>query len=224
MQLNSKTLKICLAILCLLPVRAVGLPQLGGANFFMELIKDQKTGKIISEVWKPICGYEGLYSVSNYGRVKSLNRIIVRKNGAPQKIHERILSPGKVPADYGYYLTVMLCNHGIDKMFLIHVLVAKAFLKRIKGKNEVNHLDEVKHNNVLWNLEWNNHHENNTYRKKNKTSKYYGVHWSTKAKKWVAVIGLKGDRKYLGSYKSERYAYNKVRKAMDDYNIINKYL
>lgn len=53
----------------------------------------EKENPIETEVWKDIKGYEGLYQVSNMGRVKSLERIIIRKNGSKMPVKERILKP-----------------------------------------------------------------------------------------------------------------------------------
>ena len=94
------------------------------------------------EIWKPITGYEGLYSVSNLGRVKSLS---YKCTGV-----EKILKPGK----YGGYLRVGLCKNGKCKFFLVHRLVAIAFIPNPMGLPEVNHLNEDKTLNVVSNLEW----------------------------------------------------------------------
>ena len=61
---------------------------------------EQKENKMKKEIWRDIAGYEGLYQVSNMGRVKSLERIITRKNGKKQTIRERILKPRATPDGY----------------------------------------------------------------------------------------------------------------------------
>ncbi len=198
-------------------------PLAGGVPFVMELSKHPITGEIIPEEWKPIPDYEGLYEISNYGRVKSLQRIIIRSNGHPQTINERILSPGKLHADHGHYLVVMLCDHGFEKTYLIHVMVAELFVPKIENKTEVNHIDEVKSNNFYLNLEWCNHYENNTYKKKNKTSRFYGVHWNSRQKGWRAIVVINGKAKYLGIYTSEELAYSIVLETQKKHGIVNKY-
>ena len=95
------------------------------------------------EIWKDIEGYEGLYQVSNKGRVKSLNY------GRTGK--EKILRPGK---NNDGYLIVILYKNGKKKNFRIHRLVAKAFLTNPNNLLEVNHRDENKENNHVENLEW----------------------------------------------------------------------
>lgn len=92
------------------------------------------------EIWKDIEGYEGLYQVSNYGRVKSLNK---RKG--------RILKPAK---DKGGYLRVALHKQGTQKHYKIHRLVAQAFIPNPQNLPQVNHKDENPTNNTVQNLEW----------------------------------------------------------------------
>ena len=118
------------------------------------------------EIWKPILNYEGLYEVSNWGRVKSL------KFGK-----ERILKPGT--NKYGY-LIVILCKNGKVKSFSVHRLVAEAFLPNPHNYPCVNHKDECKTNNNVNNLEWCTYTYNNNYgtkieriSKNRDTSKYF---------------------------------------------------
>ena len=115
----------------------------------------------MNEVWKDIKGYEGLYLVSNKGRIKSLERIVIRKNGRKQTIRkngrkqtirERIL---KQQTDKDGYLLVTLCNgSGKMKTFKVHRLVCEAFHKKVKNQSEVNHINEDKLDNRACNLEW----------------------------------------------------------------------
>ena len=102
----------------------------------------------MEEIWKDIEGYEGKYKVSNYGRVKSLQRI--SKNGT--KIKERILNPS--PQKNGYVQVHLSTDDGY-RWELVHRLVANAFLRR-KTESDciVNHLDNNPSNNKLDNLEW----------------------------------------------------------------------
>lgn len=99
------------------------------------------------EVWKDIEGYEGLYQVSNLGRVKN------SRTG-------RILKFGK---HKNGYLQVILCKNGKTKHYYIHRLVAKTFIPNPQNKPEVNHIDENKENNHVENLEWVTHNENMKY-------------------------------------------------------------
>ena len=113
------------------------------------------------EIWRDIKGYEGLYQVSDMGRVKSLERTVTRKNGRKQTIRERILKPR---SDGHGYLQVKLCNNsGKQKTVKVHRLVCEAFHKNSENKPCVNHIDENKTNNVASNLEWCTYSENNKH-------------------------------------------------------------
>lgn len=105
---------------------------------------------VVIEQWRDIDGYEELYQVSNIGRIKSLSREIW--NGYKHYIREeKILSLTINPQ--GYY-KVSLCKNNKVTSFLVHRLVAKAFVLNPNEYNVVNHKDENKLNNSADNLEW----------------------------------------------------------------------
>ena len=107
------------------------------------------------EIWKDIQGYEGLYQVSNYGRVKSLERKVKSKGGF-RKVSERILKP--MVTSYGYR-AVSFYNPN-NKKYKIHRLVVQAFLNNPNNYEQVNHIDGDKTNNHVDNLEWCSHEMN----------------------------------------------------------------
>lgn len=113
----------------------------------------------MEEVWRGILGYEGMYQVSNLGNVKSLERYIPCNRGM-RLVTERILKQ-KVNK-YGYSQVVM--SKG-NKMVLknVHRLVAEAFIPNTENKEQVNHIDGCKHNNVVSNLEWVTRSENSQH-------------------------------------------------------------
>lgn len=103
---------------------------------------------LINERWLPIKGYEGLYEISNYGRVRSLN---YRNKGV-----RKVLS---CHARLGYYIKVSLVKGGVSKYYRVHRLVAQAFLPPpLKGQTQVHHKNGDKRDNRVLdgysNLEW----------------------------------------------------------------------
>lgn len=103
----------------------------------------------MEEIWKDIKGYEGLYQVSNLGRVKSFSHIVRCRNG-------KRIQPGKTltGAFDGNYLHVTLFKNGKRKICFIHRLVASTFIDNPYDLPQVNHKDGNKMNNNVKNLEW----------------------------------------------------------------------
>lgn len=103
-----------------------------------------------NEIWKDIKGYEGYYQVSNFGRVKSIERDIPHGNRIIH-LHSKIL---KNRYDAGGYIRISLCKNGVQKSFALHRLVAEHFIPNPNNLPQINHKDENKENNNVDNLEW----------------------------------------------------------------------
>lgn len=116
----------------------------------------------MGEIWKDIEDYEGLYQVSNLGRVKSLARKYKVKNrwgSYSIRTHaEKIIKNHLDSKDK--YVNVCLCKNGHGKFLLLHRLVAVAFIPNPENKEDVNRIDGNKRNNIIYNLEWNTRSEN----------------------------------------------------------------
>lgn len=164
------------------------------------------------EVWKDIPGYESHYKVSNFGRVKSL------KNN-----REKIL---KLNPDKDGYSIVYLCLNSKIKTFKVHRLVMLSFVG--KSELQVDHLNKIKNDNRIENLEYVTPRENilrgDMCQKKKAGcySKYIGVTYSPKylKKPWIARLQYKGKRINLGIYKTEEEANEIVMKFKKENNLI----
>lgn len=112
-----------------------------------------------NENWKPVKGYEGVYSISNLGRLKSEARLVVNnKSGGNRLIEESILN--RVSVNSSGYLNCLLYKNNKGKPVYIHRLVAEHFITKVDGKNFVNHKNGIKTDNRNENLEWCTEKEN----------------------------------------------------------------
>ena len=109
------------------------------------------------EVWKPIPGWEDTYEVSSLGRVKSLARTVVRKDGITRKTKDRILSPWTSGPGYPQ---VSLKGNGRNSRHYVHELVMLAFVGPRPQGVEILHQDDCKTNNALSNLRYGTRREN----------------------------------------------------------------
>lgn len=103
------------------------------------------------EQWKPIKGLEGYYEVSNQGRIRSLDRVLLGCYGSVQHKKGQLMKPINMPNGY---LAQGFNYNGKHRQYYIHRLVAQAFIPNPNNLPEVNHKDEDKANNVVDNLEW----------------------------------------------------------------------
>lgn len=105
----------------------------------------------MQEEWHDIVGYEGLYQVSDLGRVRSLDRTIQREDNAPFVLPGRIL---KCRTDKDGYILVTLNGGFSPKTFKVHRLVAQAFIKNDDNLPQVDHINGARNDNRIVNLRW----------------------------------------------------------------------
>lgn len=111
------------------------------------------------EVWRDVVGYEGFYQVSNLGRVRSLDRVVVYRSGSKRIVRGRIL---KQTFSTSYY-KVSLCKNGAIVKRNVHRLIAETFLEPVEGKDYVDHINADTRDNRVENLRWVTMAENNQH-------------------------------------------------------------
>ncbi|MDT3429186.1 hypothetical protein J2Z22_004786 [Paenibacillus forsythiae] len=185
----------------------------------MTINKLKQNEDLQGEEWLPVVGYEGLYEVSNLGRVKRLSNSATRK--------EKMLKP-QIQRDG--YQRVTLYKKGQKKRKAIHRLVAIAFIPNPENKEQVNHLDADKLNNKLANLQWATRKENITHaitlglmKKTNKaviaihldSGEQYQFKSQTEASRELGIYmkkisnALNGRIKHIGVWRFERSSTDK---------------
>ena len=147
----------------------------------------------MSEQWKDIKGYEGIYQVSTLGRVKRLAGVIETERG-PRRLPERYKKAVMI-AGYLYY---SLYINDIEERCAAHRLVASAFIPNPENKPHVNHLNGIKADNRVENLEWCTRSENmqhalktglwEQYDRHGEKNPMYGKHHSQDAKQKIADV------------------------------------
>lgn len=147
------------------------------------------------EIWKDIEGFDGLYRVSNLGKVFSIRRNKILK--------------GKVDR-YGYQCVVLW--NGKNNYRTVHRLVASAFVPKVEGRNVVNHLDCDKLNNNADNLEWTTVKENTIHAYKN--IKHYNDRcnelWKLSMDKICVKVDAFFNGEYVGSFDSKKEAAERL--------------
>jgi len=162
------------------------------------------------EIWKEITGYEGLYLVSSFGRIKNL------KTNLYLNVKQR--SDG--------YIRIGLYIKGKQTYYYLARLVYKTFIGIDNNDLQINHIDKNKLNNSLNNLELISSRENSCHRSKlnsKKSSIYNGVS-RMKKNSWKSYIYFNSKQITLGIFKTELEAYNKRVQFEKENSILNKYL
>ncbi len=159
------------------------------------------------EVWVDIDHYVGLYKVSNFGRVKSIGRTVLGGRHGHRESNDKILKQRTSKK----YLNVTLCKNGIKKVYTVHRIVLKSFVKE-NIKSQINHINGTGSDNRLVNLEWVTPSENlihSVYILNNKS--YLKAAKEAKIKNSKPVIRV--------SKNGEKKEYNSLALAAKDNNI-----
>ena len=166
------------------------------------------------EIWKEVKGFKD-YEVSNFGRVKSIARIVIYSNGVSRSYSEDILR-GSINKQG--YRKVRLYKDKKGKTRTVHQLVAVAFLNHKPSgmKLVVDHMDNNPLNNNLNNLQVITQRKNMSKDKKGCASQYTGVSWDKRDSKWCARILIKGSTKFLGRFKDELQAAEAYQTALKE--------
>lgn len=171
----------------------------------------------VTEIGKPIPGYENLYEISNLGRISN---------------YRKILKTYKINSGY---VAFKLQKDGMRKSVLLHRLVAELFIPNPDGKSEVNHIDGNKENNCVSNLEWVSSSENKLHayasgirvynepykgvKKSTTKSKYHNVRWDSSRNKWIGAITLNNKPYKAKRFDVEEDAARYVNTLLDELNI-----
>lgn len=170
------------------------------------------------EVWKDVKGYGGRYKISSFGNVKSMERIVKNKNG--YRVIKNLIMKKYISTN-GYHI-VMLSKNSKTKTHSIHSLIAASFMNHIPNGFEIviDHIDNNKLNNHIDNLQLITNRENSIKDRncKGESSKYVGVYFHKRTKKYMSRIFINGKRIYLGVFSSELLASKEYQKALHNIN------
>lgn len=159
----------------------------------------------IAEIWKDIPDYEGLYSISNHGNIKSYDKIVNCKNGT-RKVTGKLLTP----AFHEGYRFTLLTNSTTKKRWAVHRLVMYTFVG--KSDLQIDHINTIKSCNFLWNLRYCTPKENTNYyiQSANKQSRGTNI----KKTGWLGYVYFNNKHTSLGIYNSEELAHEAYKKAI----------
>lgn len=181
----------------------------------------------IKETWKAIKGYEDRVEVSNTGKIRS-----IRTNHG--KYQQKELK--SFFSTTCQYPMVQITKNNVTRKYLIHRLVAEAFVDNPHSKKEVNHIDGNKLNNNAYNLEWVTRSENMKHahetglkeanrrigHKSGISSKYHNVSWDKARNKWKVTIKDGGKPLYQKRFDNELDAAKAVDMALDNLSLFDR--
>lgn len=170
------------------------------------------------EIWRDIIGYEDYYEVSNLGRIRSLDRTVLTKNGREYFYKGRFFEGN----DVNGYKMVTLSKNGKQRVYNISQLVAVCFLNHIPNGHSlvIDHRDGNRSNNNVENLQIVTHRENTStcYRANEDSfsSEFIGITYHKQTDRWLAQIRLNSKLIYLGLFNNEIDAAKAYQKALGE--------
>lgn len=164
------------------------------------------------EIWKDIVGYEGLYQISNFGNVKSLDRVVKYCNNKTYVYKSKIRKPS-----VSEYRLIALSKNGLVKMVKISRLVALHFLETDSNRKIVNHKDFNKHNDNIENLEWVSYSENSIHSFK-RQNKLRGIFYDKKRLKWACYLYRDNKNIFVGRFLTKKEAIIKQKEKLIQYS------
>lgn len=171
----------------------------------------------MKEVYKDITGFEGLYQVSNYGRVKSLNRRVNSKSNSKRGVKKRIL---KTRIGNNGYEMIILSKKQKGYGFCVHTLVWDAFGDKSRNgrKLQIDHIDGNKSNNHIDNLQVLTPRENTNKFHLGRRNLPVGVFYRADCShnKYMAHISHKGQKTCLGFFATASLASQAYQKAVEE--------
>lgn len=160
----------------------------------------------MQEIWKDLPFANGYYQVSNFGNVRSLDRIVTNSIGVKKKRKGVVLKAG---ISSNGYKSVNICLDGKKKNYLVHTLVAITYMNHKPNgfKLVVDHINGNKLDNRIINLQITTNRHNSYKNRTKGTSKYAGVSWDNTNRKWIVCMMINGVRRTIGHFKKETDAY-----------------